>query len=393
MGKLDQMMFAVPSELLKFIGPEVPRDLRLNAARGVLPLAPKDQVTAVYALSREPDDELVNLAKAALVNMPASLLGPVLGDQSMHPLILDFFARNLPQESENQEVIALNKATDDETIAFQAALTNKKIVDVISNNQIRILRSTKIVDRLSENPLTSAAVLDRIIKFLELETKSYKKVEPKPGAGQGIEVEVEEVSEQAQGPEPGPASDEEVGPVTMGGEVAENAWASLTYAPDLLTEKEYENKEEKEADEQNMSKKIQGMSMSQKIKLALVGNLSARSILIRDSNKLVSSAVMKSPRLTDSEIEMISKSRSVSDDVIRTIAGSKEWTKNYQIKLNLVGNSKTPVHESMRLLNFLREKDLGNVARSKNVPQPICIAAKKLIQAREDAGKKKKEKK
>jgi len=386
LGKLSQLTFALPAPLVKFVGQEVPREMRLNASRGTLPLPPKDLVTAVYFLTLDPDDEIRNSARETLLKMPSALLKPVLADPKAHPLILDFFARNLPQDSELQETIALNKATDDETIAFQATLTNKKLVDIISNNQIRLLRSTKIVDALSENPLTSPAMLDRIIKFLEVEAKIYKKIEKKPPAGEGIEVEIEQLPEE----EVAPVTEQEVAPVTVEGEFVENAWANLTYSQELLSDKEFKTNEEKDAEEANLSKKISNMKISEKIKLALVGNLSARSILIRDSNKLVATAVLKSPRITEAEVEAVSRSHSVSEEVIRLIANNKEWAKNYNIKVNLVNNSKTPIHESLKFLNHLRDKDLAGVAKSKNVPQPVVVAARKLLQTRQEGAQKKK---
>ena len=376
MGKLQQQMFTVPPALLKFVGPEVPRAMRLTAARGTLPLPPKDLVNALFYLARDQDPEIKSLAEQSLLKLPPGVLNAVLSDPNTHPLILDFYARNLPQDSELQEVIALNRATDDETIIFQASLTNKKLIDIISNNQIRLLRGPEIVDTLAENPLTSPAMIDRIMKFLELEAKK-KPEEKKPQVGEGMEVEIEEVIEEEE-------EAEEIGPVTVEGEEVENAWTRFSYTQDLLEEKEYESKEEQEKEEQNLYRKIQNMKVSEKIKLALVGNMQARGILIRDSNKLVATAVLKSPRITESEIESITRSRSVSEEVIRQIAHNKEWTRNYQIKLNLVNNSKTPVSDALKFLNHLRDKDLQQVARSRNIPQPVVIAARKLLQTRQE---------
>jgi len=376
MGKLQQQMFTVPPALLKFVGPEVPRAMRLTAARGTLPLPPKDLVNALFYLARDQDPEIKSLAEQSLLKLPQGVLNAVLSDPNTHPLILDFYARNLPQDSELQEVIALNRATDDETIIFQASLTNKKLIDIISNNQIRLLRGPEIVDTLAENPLTSPAMIDRIMKFLELEAKK-KPEEKKPQVGEGMEVEIEEVIEEEE-------EAEEIGPVTVEGEEVENAWTRFSYTQDLLEEKEYESKEEQEKEEQNLYRKIQNMKVSEKIKLALVGNMQARGILIRDSNKLVATAVLKSPRITESEIESITRSRSVSEEVIRQIAHNKEWTRNYQIKLNLVNNSKTPVSDALKFLNHLRDKDLQQVARSRNIPQPVVIAARKLLQTRQE---------
>ena len=389
MGRLEQMMFTVPPALLKFISPDLPRPLRLNAARGTLPIPPRDLLMAVFALTRDQDQEIQDLSKQTLVKTPVTMLKPLLADNSTHPLIMHFFALNLPTESELQETIALNKATDDETVAFQATLTNKKLVDIISNNQIRILRTPRIIDVLSENPLCSPAILDRIIKFMELEVRQKPQpAKPSAATGEGMEVEIEEVTEEAQAP----GEQEEVGTVTMGGEeeTVENAWAKMTFNTELLHDKDLKDQKEKEEEERSLSGKIMDMSISQKIKLAMMGNLSARSILIRDSNKLVSSAVLKSPRITDSEVESVSKSRSVSEEIIRTIAADKEWTRTYQVKLNLVNNSKTPIGDALRFLNHIHDKDLGLLAKSRNVPQPIALAARKLVQARSEAGKVKK---
>jgi hypothetical protein len=381
------MMFTVPPALVKFISPDLPKPLRMNAARGTLPIPPKDLMVAVFALARDADEEIKGAAVKTLADMPVAILKGLLADANTHPLILDFFARVLPPDSELQETIALNKTTDDETVAFQAGLMNKRIVEIISNNQIRILRSPFIVDALGENPLTSASILDRIIKFMELETRRKPEAAARPATGEGMEVEIEEVTEEQ------PVGEgEDLSTVTMEGEQIENAWKQLTFTNELVAEKQFKSKEEEEQEEKSLSARISSMSISEKIKLAMMGNLSARSILVRDANKLVSSAVLKSPRVTDAEVETLSKNNSVSEEVIRIISHGKEWTKNYNIKVNLVNNVKTPVGEALRFLNHMHDKDLQNLSKSKSVQQPVVIAARKLIQTREDAAKGKKAK-
>jgi hypothetical protein len=382
MGRLEQMMFTVPPSLLKFISTDLDKPMRLNAARGTLPLPPKDLVVAVFALTRDGDEEIKSTAAKTLLAMPAAILKTVLSDPGTHPLILDFFARNLPSDSELHETITLNKSTDDETVAFQARLTNKRLIEIISNNQIRMLRSPFIIDSLSENPMTSASILDRIVKFMELETRR-KPEAAKPAVGEGMEVEIEEVTEE-------PAEAEELETVTLEGEQVENAWKQMTFQAELLTDKKFQNEKEQAEEEMSLSRKIQNMSVAEKIKLALLGNQSARSILVRDANKLVCSAVLKSPRITEAEIEALSKNKSVSEEVIRTISHSKEWTRNYNIKVNLVNNVKTPVGEALKFLNHLHDKDLAQLAKSKSVSQPVVVAARKLIETRQEASKIKK---
>ncbi len=117
------------------------------------------------------------------------------------------------------------------------------------------------------------------------------------------------------------------------------------------------------------------MPIFARIRLAQLGNRFVRSQLIRDSNKLVSMAVIKSPGMSDAEVEEYSKNRQLPEDVIRYISHRKDWVKNYRVKINLVNNPKTPVTTSMQLLNHLRESDLRSLARSKNVPQALRSAA------------------
>jgi hypothetical protein len=102
-------------------------------------------------------------------------------------------------------------------------------------------------------------------------------------------------------------------------------------------------------------------------------------LLIKDTNKLVSGAVIKNPRITEAEILIICKTPVNNDDLLREICNNKEWTKNYQIKKALVENGKTPLHAALRFLAGLTEKDLALLAKSKNVSSIISTQARRAI--------------
>ncbi|MFH0821630.1 MAG: hypothetical protein V2B18_02680, partial [Pseudomonadota bacterium] len=129
---------------------------------------------------------------------------------------------------------------------------------------------------------------------------------------------------------------------------------------------------------------ILNMGVSDKVKLATMGNKEAREILIRDSNKLVAVAVVKSPRIQESEIENISKNRSINVDVLRQIAATKEYMKSYSVRLNLCSNPKTPVPIAMKLVPQMKDQDLKKIAKSKNVSQAVANAARRLVHAKGD---------
>jgi len=133
-----------------------------------------------------------------------------------------------------------------------------------------------------------------------------------------------------------------------------------------------------EAEYESLFHQIAQMGVAEKVKLAFMGGKEARGILVRDPIRMVAVAVVKSPKIREDEIEAISKSRNVCDEVLRQIAQTKEWVKNYKIKLNLAENSKTPVPLAMRFLSHLREQDLRKIARSKNVASMIATQARRM---------------
>ena len=125
----------------------------------------------------------------------------------------------------------------------------------------------------------------------------------------------------------------------------------------------------------SLFQKIQTMSVSEKLDLARKASKEARSILIRDSNKLVQLAVVNSPKITESEILAIATNRQVNDEVLKEIAMNREWLRNYQIRSALVNNPKTPLSIAMAHVSYLNQRDLGLLAKSKGVSRAIVIAA------------------
>ncbi len=136
-----------------------------------------------------------------------------------------------------------------------------------------------------------------------------------------------------------------------------------------------------EEEEEFLSKfqMAQEMGISEKIKIAMTGDKEWRMLLVKDTNKLVSGAVIKNPRITEAEILLLCKSALNNDDLLREICGNKEWTKNYQIKKALVENGKTPLPAALRFLGSLTEKDLAMLAKSKSVSSVISTQARRAL--------------
>jgi hypothetical protein len=120
------------------------------------------------------------------------------------------------------------------------------------------------------------------------------------------------------------------------------------------------------------------LTVSERIKVAMQGNREERGILVRDPNRLVSTAVLNSPKLTDAEVEAFARMTNVSDEVLRTIGTNRAWTKDYNVIAALVRNAKTPIAISLGLLKRLTERDIKLLAADRNIPEAVRIAARRM---------------
>jgi hypothetical protein len=121
------------------------------------------------------------------------------------------------------------------------------------------------------------------------------------------------------------------------------------------------------------------MGIAEKIKLALRGNKDARSILIRDTNKLIRRLVLQNPRVTDPEVIAVARNRTADDELLRIVAERREWMRNYQVRLALATNPKTPLVVALKQVATLAERDLRLIAKSKNVPAGVAVQARRLL--------------
>jgi hypothetical protein len=149
------------------------------------------------------------------------------------------------------------------------------------------------------------------------------------------------------------------------------------FSSELIQESEDELDEEREG---NLFKIIQNMNVMQKVKLARMGSKDARGLLVRDRNKIVASAAIRSPKITGNEVETFSRSRNLSEEVLRIIAANRDWTRSYRVKLGLATNPKVRIPTAMKFLNYLQERDLRNIMKSKDVATPIAAHARRLMQ-------------
>jgi len=347
---------------------------KMMAVRGMSPLRPAEFLVAVYQLSFDADAGVKATAEAAPATLPDKIvLGP-LGDP-LPPQVIHFFAERLPVSRRQAiEKILFNRTTSDETFVLLGKRLDEGGLEIIFQNEVRLLRCPPLVEALYFN---KQARMSSVSRALELCARNGIKLDGIPAFSEMAEAIMSDPNAAVPS-----AADEAFAAV-----LTESNTSVPTGAEPGI---EGGNSDGSDSGAAEPKKKVSSsfikfdeLKIFEKIRLATVGNAYCRSVLIRDSNRLVCMSVVRSPAITDGEIVAAAANRAVSDDVIRFIANSREHTKDYAVKQALVNNPKCPLASSLRLLSFLRPDDLKAISRSRNIPGALATAAKKLLQTRE----------
>jgi len=329
----------------------VPRELRLMAAQGALPLKPADLADLLQHLLGDADEAVREAASATLGGIPVDELMPILKDRESPPGVLAWAVAHRT-ERELLEVVLQNSSLPDEAVEALASTLPEHLAELVVINQVRLLRRTSLLEALEANPGLNKDQRRRLRELRET-FRIGQQPEPPPPPPEPPPVQA--------APEPEPA---EV-------PIAESEEAAVAR---LLSEEE-------KADKEKIStvQAIYRMNAAQKVIQALKGSSADRAILIRDPNRIVSSAVLGSPRLTEMEIERFAGMKSVGDEVLRTIASNKDWTKRYGVISNLIKNPRTPLALALNFVPRLNPRDLKTIAVDKNVPEVIRKQALKFV--------------
>jgi hypothetical protein len=151
---------------------------------------------------------------------------------------------------------------------------------------------------------------------------------------------------------------------------------------DTATDPELEAADETDdEDRQSVLQKLASMGFTGRLKAAVKGTREMRAILIRDPNKMICTAVLSSPKVTEQEAASFARMASVSEDVLRAIGSNRAWMKSYSVVLGLTKNPKTPLAMSLNLLARLQDRDVNAISVDRNVPEALRIAARKKVVA------------
>ncbi len=336
-------------ELQKVLDP-AKAQTHVMIAKGVAPLPPPILFSAWVYLLKNAEAQIAQFAEQSLKNYPEKMLLS-LASQELPSWVLDEMARQFRKNEILLEAILLNVETPNSVFMDVAVDCSERLTILICNNQERLIEMPEIILQLEKNSHNLRSNTDRLRHFLAIS---------------GIRIPGDAMEVREDKPEEGPAE--------------------VKTAPDGAPEAAPETPEDalknsNLTDDQRVSllTYIQKLSIGGRIKLAMKGNKEVRQICIRDTNKVVALAVLKSPRITELEVAHYATLKSLSDDVMRVMSVNPTWTKNYAVKTNLCFHPKTPLQQSMNFMKFLTLRDLGRLVKDKGVPGPLQKAAKELL--------------
>jgi hypothetical protein len=314
------------------------------AARGMVPLPPEELVRAIASIMAAGDARLAAVAAQSFKAFDAVSLRSAVLSPGVRVEQLDVVARHT-EEASVLEPLIRHKVVSNETLAWLAERVGAPLQDIIVTNQTRLLEAPVIVERLFENPKLSPEIRRRADEFLE---EFFLKQERERDAAEAAAEE-----EAAEVPVPADPA-------------AEVDEAGLT--EDL---------------KKSLFARVSTMSVVQRIRLAYRGNKEERMFLVQDRNRLVSAAVLKSPKTRDADAETIANMKSVSEDVLRGITFRRDWMRHYGIMRNIVKNPRAPIDVTLKLVIRLNAKDQKTLAGDRNVPEAVRAFARREVSRRE----------
>ncbi|MDP2313028.1 MAG: hypothetical protein Q8P41_09005 [Pseudomonadota bacterium] len=378
------------------VEPDAPRAVRIAAAKGAIPTTGEALLGMLYVLACGDDLEVRGTALETLKSMPG--LVDVLS-QRTHAKVLELVATTREERALDERIMVI-RAANDRTTALIAARADEGLCDIIAENHERLLLTPQVLVALHQNPNCPDAPLERAIAFLRMQRSLPDLPETRPAPGEAraplrmkaaaqpaapaFDLEAEIEAALAGKASPHLEQKARLDLFALDGEVVAGLEGfnfdfkdDDTFSLDLL-----DDGDATAAEDPNLTlsieKRIASMSVGKKLKLAYVGNKSVRSILIRDRNKLVSVAVVKSGRLTDAEVLQHAGNRNLPDEALREIATNREWTRKYPVKVALVNNPKCPASVAVSLVVHLQIKDLTSLSRNRNVSSVVFSLATKM---------------
>ena len=364
-----------------------PRNIKEFAAQGMLPLAVEDLIPLQIQLTNDSDEGIASLAKTSLQKVAQETWMRLVDRKDPDHALIEYCVRSTTHPV--KERILLNNTVPDLIVRSMAATESGPLLDIILNNQVRLLRDQEILLNLETNPYLT---YDQKRRIEELKTEFFYKKQIEAHE----EFVEEEVAEEEAVEEEIPLAslDDLLAQIPNLDAEAQRIIAQIDSEPSILpTDEEvqsqllniFSSEELNEIPTETLTtyQKVLHMSHPEKVRVALLGGKEERTLLIRDPSRQIASLVLRNPKLTDSEMDAFAQMRNLDGQVLREMSENRSFIKRYTVAHSLVKNPKVPSPSALNLLKLLRDMDLKNLERDRNIPEIIRRSAKRIRDQRE----------
>lgn len=384
-----------------------PRPASLAAARGALPIPQADLLEALVFLAKSEDAELAPIALQTLVAQDVLNLRSVAEMAETAPSVLAYLTERKDLPRDTYEILVRHIKTPDSAILKLATnIRDTNLLEVIAGNQQRLIRSPAIIEAILANPSKSAEIERRVQEtkkeFFEKERGAQQVAEEL--RAQGFEaaaefIETVEITNESDASGSKLTAEDALflaKHIEVSDSEIDDSWLGLEYLEEIFEETDEQRQalvnkiigdlkienDEISADKISLIQRVMKMNMKERVKYAMKGDREARTILIRDPNKIVAQGVINNPRITDQEVEKIAAMRTVPGEVLRLVAMNRTWMRIYGVIHNLARNPRTPLANAMTLLIRIQTKDLKALSANRNVSEAIRRQAGRILVTR-----------
>jgi hypothetical protein len=354
------------------------------AAKGAIPGLKPGEVLAVIIVLASQEGEAAASAQKTLAALPMPLLNGALGSD-LQPGALDTIGPLYATDANISEKVLRHPSIATETVVAMAGVSSEGVCELIATNEERMIANPAIIEKLYLNKNCRMSTADRILELAvrhELELKIPAFAQAKAA------IQGELIAE---------ASAEPTFDDTQFND-------GMVKAEELhLNENEDTHKLNDETGQEEVVDVVRPLHAiwsdlrpPAKIRLLQIATLrevnargqevehrfdqkALRMLGVRDANPLVAVAALNTPGVSDGEVTKIASLRNIPEEVLREIANHREWTRHYMVKYALVANPRTPFGHASKWVLHLRESDLKNLAKSKDIAGAVQLAVKQQL--------------
>jgi hypothetical protein len=336
----------------------VPANVMRSASKGALDVPPAEMLEILVYLTGNP--VFSQDARMTLAGWDEAACHTALSDPKASREVLDYFLTPANRRPRLLPALIENSSVPDSALLELAQEHTHEVISLLLASP-RVKRSRDVLHVLAANPGLTPVDLEHVRAALAAlgETVAAPTAEEEAELAKYVAEHAAEIA----------AEEGKAFELVGGAEEAEQA-AGAAAAPAPAKEEE---------ERISPLQKISRLTVGQRVQLAMKGNKEERFILIRDGSKVVSSAVLESPKVTDQEIETFASLKNVQESVLRGIAGKRRFMKSYSVVKNLVNNPRCPLDIQLNLVKNLLANDLRNLSNNKNVSETIRKLALKLF--------------